>query len=196
MRSLLYALAALFAMSLISRRSNDAPAETVEITAALDGQLEQAESMFAFHIIERAADRTNDDLRAIDVDLNGLLAVQAAIYAILIDKIDEFPWMLRIAFITAIVLAAFNLVLGRGKNVPDPQAFREAHLENTTSAREDVSDVLLRRAAANDGLLVVKRRLFWLALGLTVVASLAVPVLRQHDRIAADLPAVVQSRHR
>jgi hypothetical protein len=196
MRFWLYALAALIAMSFISRRPKDTLNESVDVTAALDGQLEQAESMFAFHIIERAADRTNDDLRAIDVDLNGLLAGQAAIYAILIDKIDEFPWILRIAFIGAIMLAAFNLVLGRGKNVPDPQSFREAHVENTTTAREDVSDVLLRRAAANDRLLVLKRRLFWLALGLTVAASLAVPVLRQHAQVAAPLPAVIQSKHR
>lgn len=139
-------------------------------------ELEQSESVFAFEVLERVADRTIDDLRSVDVNVNGLLAVQAAIYAILIDKLGEFNSPLRIAFVTIIVFTALNLVLGRGRNVPDPLEFLEMAEQDPTVTRSRLVSTLLKRSKANEGLLVWKRTIFWLALGLTIGISVAAPL--------------------
>ena len=159
--------------------SEPPPAEPAVVDAIYQStrsELKQRESVFAFEVLERVADRTIDDLRSVDVNVNGLLAVQAAIYAILIDKLGEFNSPLRVAFVTVIVLTAANLVLGRGRNVPDPLEFLEMAEQDPTATRARLVATLLERSKGNEGLLVWKRTLFWVALGLTIVISVAAPL--------------------
>jgi hypothetical protein len=157
-----------------ARQAPETPAPAA--VAPSEGELQQAESIFAFEAIERALDRTNNDLRSLDANVNGLLAVQAAIYAILIDKLGDFSWQIHDAFITAIVLSAVNIVLGSWNIVPEPVSMLAA-LKADPRARERIIAVMLERAGSNGRLLTIKRVLFWIALSITVCASVAAPDL-------------------
>ncbi len=155
---------------------------------ALQGELEQTESIFAFEVAERAADRATDDLRALDINVNGLLAVQAAIYAILIDRLNDFPPLVRLALIAAIVLSAMNLLLGRGKNVPRPIEFNAALRANVSRARTSIIDVLLERSTENDTLLERKKAMFRLALAVTLLAAIVAPVVPSGKPVLVPTP--------
>jgi hypothetical protein len=180
-----FVLLALAALGWTRESTADDASVATEVDAAASGVVEQTESIFTYDVIERAADRTIDDLRGLDVNVNGLLAVQAALYAILIDSFNvshPLSWIVPALFLSAICMSAWNLHLGRGANVPEPRAFRQALIEDTPNARDTVIDVLLETAESNDLLLRRKRRLFYRAMTVTLVAALLAPVLRERPR--------------
>jgi hypothetical protein len=152
-----------------------------------DGIDQQLEDLWAAEIIERSADRTSSEMSGLDSMVTGLLAVQAAIYAILIDKEAEFGWIIPAMFIVAIVLAAVNLFVLRGRKVPNPEEFYDDALRDTQQARKDLIAALLIATKKNEARLWWKRLLFWLALALTVLAAMLAPSQLHLHNIAPPL---------
>jgi hypothetical protein len=52
--------------------------------------LQQSEEQFGYNVVSRALDRSADTIRFLDTLFFALLAAQAAIYAIILDKIQEY----------------------------------------------------------------------------------------------------------
>jgi len=150
---------------------------------------QQIEDIWAAEVIERTADRTINDVSAVDAMATGLLAVQAAIYAILLDKRSDFAGPITIIFLIAIVLAATNLFLLRGRNVPNPEVFYEAARNDASTARRDLIAAFLSATEANERLLRRKRIVFWTALVLSVSgAAIASWFGRPGDVAPAPVP--------
>jgi hypothetical protein len=73
----------------------------------IHAQLSQRDGIFAFAVIERAYDRTLEALESVSNRVGVLIAVQAALEAVLIDKLDEFgrgPGLLGFGIIVATAL--------------------------------------------------------------------------------------------
>jgi MFS family permease len=182
-------MVALFASRTPAAEVDDFGVDEVDEADGIDQQLED---LWAAEIIERAADRTSDEMSALDLMVTGLLAVQAAIYAILIDKEGEFGWPIPTMFIVAIVLAAVNLFVLRARKVPNPEVFHDAALRDTQQARKDLIDALLIATKKNESRLWWKRLFFWLALALTVLAAMLAPSQAHRHDVAPPLYRVVE----
>ena len=157
------------------RRSHAAAEEVaVKIKRA---ELKHSEGIFAYEAMERIVDRTVDEIRAVDSNVNGLLALQAAIYALLIDKWQLFLPVLHWGFIAAIILSAFNILLGRGREVPTPNEFLREIVQNPQGARWKTVRALMQASLSDDRLRRRKRWLFRIALGMTISCAIAAPWL-------------------
>jgi hypothetical protein len=101
----LLALVILEASELLSTKSSSA----VSTDERVDDHEQRLEDIWTVEVIERSSDRTIGDIADINSMATGLLAVQAAIYAILIDRRDDFAHVVTTIFVLAIVAAAINL---------------------------------------------------------------------------------------
>jgi len=194
---LLAAIVALFAVRMPGAENADeadefGPIDQGDSTVEDDRIDQQLEDLWAAEIIERSADRTSSEMSALDSMVTGLLAVQAAIYAILIDKEAEFGWIIPAMFIVAIVVAAINLFVLRGRKVPNPEEFYDDALRDTQQARKDLIAALLIATKKNEARLWWKRLLFWLALALTVLAAMLAPSQLHLHNIAPPLYRVIE----
>lgn len=181
-------------VALFGSRTPAAEIDEVDDVDQVDEIDQQLEDLWAAEIIERAADRTSDEMSGLDSMVTGLLAVQAAIYAILIDKEAEFGLVIPTMFIVAIVLAAVNLFVLRGRKVPNPEAFHDAAARDTQQARKELTAALLIATKKNESRLWWKRLLFWLALALTVLAAMLAPSQAHPHDVAPPLYRVVQCK--
>jgi hypothetical protein len=132
--------------------------------------LQQHEDQFAYKVISRALDRTADGNRFLDTLFFALVAAQAAIFAIILDKIHEYPAADWIPMLAGVGLA----LGGAGLSVfvcdgPDPDEFAADFPVNPNATRKAHIDYFLVKASRNQRLGIVKVILLALAAGLTVV---------------------------
>ena len=132
--------------------------------------LQQHEDQFAYEVISRALDRSADGNRFLDTLFFALVAAQAAIFAIILDKIHEYPavdWIL--------LLGGFGLALGgAGLSVfvadgPDPDEFAAQFPVNPNATRKAYIHHYLAKTDRNERLRTVKIIVLALAAGLTIV---------------------------
>jgi len=132
--------------------------------------LQQNEDQFAYKVISRALDRTADGNRFLDSLFFALVAAQAAIFAIILDKIHEYPAVDWIPMLVGVGLAlagaGLSVFVGDG---PDPNEFAADFPVNPNATRKAHIDHYLVKASRNQRLGIVKVILLAVAAGLTMV---------------------------
>lgn len=132
--------------------------------------LQQSDDQFGYTVVSRALDRSADGNRFLDTLFLALMAAQAAIYAIILDKLSEYPvviWQLLLgAFISAIVGTALTGFVREG---PDPEEFALEFPDDPEGTRNRYIDEYIAKAKRNERVRVSKMVVLALSLGLTVV---------------------------
>lgn len=125
-------------------------------------------------MIARSLDRSADANRFLDTLLFSLMAGQAAIYAIVLDKIREYgpsQWKLLLAaFILAVAGTALTVLVREG---PDPQGFVTDFPDDPEGTRGKYVDAYVPKIRLNDQLRIVKAVMLTLSIALTVIFVLA-----------------------
>lgn len=132
--------------------------------------LQQNEDQFAYKVISRSLDRTADGNRFLDTLFFALVAAQAAIFAIILDKIHEYPavdWILILVGLgLALGGAGLSVFVGDG---PDPEEFAAQFPVNPNATRKAYIDRYLVKTNRNERLRTIKIIVLALAAGLTIV---------------------------
>jgi hypothetical protein len=132
--------------------------------------LRQSEDQFAYEVIARGLDRSADGNRFLDTLLFSLMAGQAAIYAIVLDKIREYvpsQWkLLLVAFVLTVAGAALSVFVREG---PDPQGFVTDFPDDPEGTRAKYIDAYVPKIKLNDQLRIVKALMLMLSIALTIV---------------------------
>lgn len=130
--------------------------------------LQQREDVFAYEVISRTLDRSADGNRFVDSLLFALMAAQAAIYAIMLDKLKEYPavgWEpLLGGFLLAMIGSGLTLFVRDG---PDPEDFATDFPDDPQRTRRQYIDGYVVKATRNERLRVAKVVILALSLGLT-----------------------------
>jgi hypothetical protein len=132
--------------------------------------LQQSEDQFAYRVFSRALDRSADGNRFLDTLFFTLIAAQAAIFAIILDKITEYPaldWSLMLGgLVLALGGAGLSLFVGDG---PDPDEFAAEFPEDPQGSRIAHIEDYIVKANRNGRLGTVKVVVLILAAALTIV---------------------------
>jgi hypothetical protein len=132
--------------------------------------LQQHEDQFAYNVISRALDRSADGNRFLDTLFFALVAAQAAIFAIILDKIHEYPavdWVLMLLGLAfALGGAGLSVFVGDG---PDPNEFAAEFPVNPNATRKAHIDDYLLKTGRDERLGTLKIIVLALAAGLTIV---------------------------
>jgi hypothetical protein len=135
----------------------------------LTPRLQQSDEQFGYEVVSRALDRSADGNRFLDTLFFALMAAQAAIYAIILDKLQEYSaldWELLLAgFIVAIIGTALTLLVRDG---PDPERFATIFPDDPTGTRRLFVDKYVADAKKNERLRIAKAFVLTLSLGLTI----------------------------
>lgn len=132
--------------------------------------LEQSEEQFAYGVVSRALERSADGNHALDALFVGLMAAQAAVYAIVLDKVKEYPavdWApLLAAFILAIVGTALSIFV---RDAPSLRSFVADFPDDPGGTRRTYIDNYIVKAKANEQLRTAKAIILSIALVMTVI---------------------------
>jgi len=143
--------------------------------------LQQREEQFAYKVCAHALDRSADANRFLDTLFFALMAAQAAIYAIILDKIEQYPrlqWQLLLGgFIIAAIGSGLTLFVREG---PDPDAFATTFPDGPQGSRLRDIDQYVAEASRNKRLQIVKTIVLALSLGLAIVPLVLATTGRLH----------------
>jgi hypothetical protein len=132
--------------------------------------LQQREDVFAYTVISRALERSVDGNHVVDALFVGLMAVQAAVYAIILDKVKEYPaigWApLLGAFILAILGTALTVFVREG---PHLRSFVADFPDDPEGTRSYYIETYIANARLNDQLRATKTIILGLAIAMTVI---------------------------
>jgi hypothetical protein len=141
--------------------------------------LQQSEDQFAYGVISRVLERSADGNHVVDAILVGLMAAQAAIYAIVLDKVGEYPavdWALLLgAFILAVVGTVLTVFV---REAPDPRSFVADFPDDPEGTRRKYIETYIAKARLNDRVRAVKTVFLGLALAMTVVQLVIATISR------------------
>lgn len=141
--------------------------------------LKQHEDQFAYKVISRALDRSADGNRFLDTLFFALVAAQAAIFAIILDKVGEYPpagWILMLVGLgLALGGAGLSVFVGDG---PDPNRFAAEFSVNPDATRKAGIDDYLVKADRNERLGIIKIVVLALAAGFTIVSLIIATAAR------------------
>jgi hypothetical protein len=148
---------------------------TLEETAEVE--LKETEQIFAYQVLADAARRSLDGVRFIDALLAGLLAAQAAILAVYVDKARSgVPFAAAIVrpMDWALIAAATGLLLTLGtREGPDAVSFAETFPKDPWAARNAGMKLFEAVVGRNEALRVLKMVCFVVSLGVTLWDVLA-----------------------
>jgi hypothetical protein len=151
--------------------------EPTAMQPALVGIAEQSDSQFAYGVISRVLDRSVDANRFFDSLLLALIAAQAAIFALLVDKLSEYREFVVVGMLAAGVVAGSAVLLTLAvKEAPDPAAFIKVFPNDPNGTRGSYIDRFVRDTDRNELVRAWKTVLFILALALTLAVSVAAVV--------------------
>lgn len=123
-----------------------------------------------YAVVSQALYRSADGNRFLDTLFFALMAAQAAIYAIILDKVTEYPaidWQLLIGgFVLASIGSGLSLLVREG---PDPAKFAVAFPSNPEKLRRQCVDEYIADAQRNERLQIAKALTLALTVGLTIV---------------------------
>lgn len=143
--------------------------------------LKQREDQFAYEVVAHALDRSADANRFLDTLFFALMAAQAAIYAIILDKIEQYSrlqWELLLGgFIVAAIGSGLTLFVREG---PDPGVFVMTFPVNPKQSRYLYIDEYVAKANRNERLYIAKTIVLVLSLGLTIVPLVLATAGRLH----------------
>lgn len=108
--------------------------------------LERQEDQFLYHVVEHAADESVKDGEALDIKISALLAAQAAIAAIFIEK----GWQYVAGAVVFAVLTGASMAslwLWKYQRAPNARTFVEDFIENQKAVR---AGTILSKLAAID----------------------------------------------
>lgn len=141
--------------------------------------LRQSEEQFAYGVVSRVLERTADGNHVVDAILVGLMAAQAAIYAIVLDKVGEYPaidWVLLLgAFILAVVGTVLTIFV---REAPDPRTFVADFPDDPEGTRRQYIENYIAKARLNDRIRTVKTVFLGVAFAMTVVQLVIATILR------------------
>jgi hypothetical protein len=145
--------------------------------------LRQSEDQFGYEVVSRALYRSADGNRFLDTLFFALMAAQAAIYAIILDKIGEYPavdWELLLGgFCLAIMGTGLTLLVREG---PDPAGFAAGFPDHPERSRRHYVDEYIGKAKRNEQIQVIKTMVLTLSLGLTIAPLVFATVARAWGR--------------
>lgn len=138
--------------------------------ADLTPLLQQIDEQFGYNVVSRALDRSADTIRFLDTLFFALMASQAAIYAIILDKIQEYSrldWELLLGgLFLAMIGTGLTLFVRDG---PDPETFAAAFPDDPRGSRLQYIDEYTAKAKQNERLQIAKVIALALALAMTLV---------------------------
>jgi hypothetical protein len=154
--------------------------------------LELQEEQFFYRVIEHAADESVKDGEALDVKLSALLAAQAAITAIFLDKGWPYFW----AALTFSILTIFSIVslrLRSYQRAPKAALFAVDYLQNPRATRSQVIADKVDAISHNESLLARRARSFTLLLIATILALLVFLGMDGYNGIKHGHPGKTQT---
>jgi hypothetical protein len=134
--------------------------------------LQQREERFAYTVISRALERSVRGNHAVDARFFILIAAQAAIYTILLDKFKEYPavaWALLGAFVLAILGIVLSVFV---REVPNPRSLIADLRDEPEGSRRQYIEHCISNARFNDMLRAAKIIILSLTFAMTVVPLL------------------------
>lgn len=147
----------------------------------LSPRLRQSDEQFGYEVVSRALDRSADANRFLDTLFFALMAAQAALFAIIVDRLNEyaFPaWSLLLAgFVSAAIGTALSLFVRDG---PDPESFAADFPADPTGTRQRYVNKYVDYARRNDRLHVTKVVVLVVSLVLTIGPLVVATVGRAH----------------
>jgi hypothetical protein len=132
--------------------------------------LRQSDEQFGYEVVSRILDRSADAIRFIDTLFFALMASQAAIYAIILDKVQEYPatgWRLLFAGLIVATLGIALTIFVR--EAPNPRSFVADFPHDPDGTRRRYMANYIVEARRNEQLRIAKAIVLGLALALTVV---------------------------
>jgi hypothetical protein len=152
-----------------SKNNDTEMRQTVEAIAL--PLLELQEKQFFYSVIEHAADESAHDGEALDFKFSALLAAQAAIAAIFLDKEGPYFWA-AITFTILTITSIVSLRLQTYQRAPNPGRFAIDFIDDSKAARDRAIVAKLDAITHNENLVKRKGRWFTGLLIATVVAFL------------------------
>ena len=141
--------------------------------------LQQSEDQFAYEVVSRVLDRSADGNHIIDTLFFALMAAQAAIYAIIFDKVKEYPaldWELLLGgFIVAIGGTALTLFV---REAPHVRSFAADFPKDPEGTRRQYIDDYVIKVRQNERIRMVKTIILGISLSMTVVPLVIATVWR------------------
>lgn len=132
--------------------------------------LQQNEDQFGYEVVSHALDRSVDGNRYLDTLFFALIAAQATIYAIMLDKLKEYAaadWALLLGgLFLAMIGAGLTLFVRDG---PDPEDFAAELPDGPERTRNQYINEFIAKANGNERLRAVKVVILAVSLGLTAV---------------------------
>jgi hypothetical protein len=132
-------------------------------------------------VVAHALDRSADANRFLDTLFFVLMAGQAAVYAIVLDKVEQYSrlqWQLVLAgFVVAAIGSSLTLFV---RKRPDPDAFTMTSPGDFQASRVRYIDQYVAKANGNRRLQIVKTIGLALSLGLTIVPLILATAGRLH----------------
>ena len=132
--------------------------------------MRQSDGQFGYEVVSRILERSADAIRFIDTLFFALMASQAAIYAIILDKVQEYPaagWRLLLAGLIVAILGIALTVFVR--EAPNPQSFIADFPHDPDRTRRRYMGTYIVDARRNEQLRIAKAIILGLALALTVI---------------------------
>lgn len=155
------------------------PPLTLE-TSALVPSLQQSDEQFSYKVVSRALDRSADGNRLLDTLFFALMAAQATLYTIILDKAEDFaaPSLLLLwGFILAALGTSLTLLVRDG---PDPQSFATEFPSDPKGTRSRYVNKYVALAKRNERLHAVKVIALMLAVAMTIGPFIFATVSRAH----------------
>ncbi len=133
--------------------------------------IQQNEDHFAYRVLADALDRSAGGNQLLDTLFFALMASVAAIYAITLDKLSDYPpavmWLLLGAFVLSI---GGTLLSVAAEDAPNPRAFAETFPKMPAETRRIYQARYITLAERNDNLRRIKLWVLVFALAATVIA--------------------------
>ena len=133
-----------------------------------------------YHVVEHAADESAHDIEALDIKIAALLAAQAAIAAIFIEKGWTYVYG-AVAFFVLTGGSMASLWLWKYKRAPNARTFVKDFVANQRAVRKGTILSKLDAIDANETL--VRKRNLWykVLLAATIIALLASLMLYEYN---------------
>jgi len=147
----------------------------------MTSRLRQSDEQFGYEVVSRALDRSADANHYLDTLFFTLMAGQAAIYAIIVDRLKEHAnvgWELLLGgFVVATAGTALTVFVREG---PDPQDFVSDFPDDPSGTRRRYVDNYAADAKRNERLRITKGFALAVALLLTIGPLIIATASRPH----------------
>ena len=144
-------------------------------------RLQQSDEQFGYKVVSRTLDRSADCSRFVDTLLFALMAVQIAMYALIVDKFKTYAIVQSAQLLAAFVLASFGAALTLlVRDGPNPERFSAEFPLDPKGTRQRYVAIYVASARRNERIRIAKMSILAVSLGLTIGPLVIATATRVH----------------